>query len=215
MFDAHMGESLVPYATLEPRKVVLPLKEGDRELSIHASSPGGIRVGGMERRMRVRWRTISQLWEENKTSDNNMKLFQQLDYYGKLSSQLEWQRASSDRPVRLVYNQSGAPTAALIRNDEAIVDYTLYWIGCKSIEEAHYLLAIINSDALADAVNRYTIPNWAGKTRHLQKHLWKLPIAEYDAGNATHKRHIKRRKAYCTGRSTLSRKTARRAPVQW
>ena len=57
---------------------------------------------------------------------------------------------------------------------------------CESLEEAHFLLAIINSDALAVAVNPLTTPNWAGKVRDLEKHLWKLPIPEFDPGDPLH-----------------------------
>ena len=64
----------------------------------------------------------------------------------------------------------------------------MYWITCKTLQEANYLLAIINSHALAAAVNKYTVPNWAGNTRHLHKHLWKLPIPEYDPEQKLHVR---------------------------
>ena len=67
-----------------------------------------------------------------------------------------------------------------------LVDTSLYWIICKTLEEAYYLAAIINSDNLAEAVNKFTIPNWAGKTRHLHKHLWRLPIPAYDSNNTLH-----------------------------
>ena len=49
--------------------------------------------------------------------------------------------------------------------------HKLFWVACRNRGEAHYLLSVINSDALADGVNKYTTPNWAGKTRDLQKHL--------------------------------------------
>ena len=51
-----------------------------------------------------------------------------------------------------MYSGWGAPTAALIHDEDAIVDYKLFWIACKDTQEAHYLLAIINSDALYEAV---------------------------------------------------------------
>ena len=102
--------------------------------------------------MRSRWNGINQVWEDNKRSGNDLSLIGQIDYYGKLSSQLGWQSDKGDRPVRIVYNQSGAPTAAILWNDEAIVDYTLYWVSCREIGEAHYLAAIINSDQLYSAV---------------------------------------------------------------
>ena len=129
--------------------------------------------------MRDRWLTVSNLWEENKSAVTKMNLLEQLDYYGKLSSQLAWRREPGDRQVRVVYTGWGAPTAAVLHEDDAIVDYKLFWIVCRDEREAHYLMAIINSDTLADAVNKYTTPNWSGKTRGLQKHLWKLPIPEF------------------------------------
>ena len=183
-----MGETLVPYATLNPLKAVLPLKKSDSAIPTAEKKKGvgGIRLDGLERRMRLRWRAVSRLWEENRAAANKKHLLEQLDYYGKLTSQLAWQLDPGDRPFRVMYNQSGAPTAALIHNDRVLFDYTLFWITCKDAQEAHYLLAIINSDTLATTVNKFTTANWAGNTRHLHKHLWKLPIPEFDAGNSLH-----------------------------
>jgi SAM-dependent methyltransferase len=186
VFDVHLGETVVPYATLEPLKAVLPLKQGDGELPTAENGPGGIALSKLERRMRQRWQTVNQFWEDNKARANKLTLLGQLDYYGKLSSQLAWQRNAGDRPVRMMYTKSGTPTAALVDDDDIIIDHLLFWIACKNIEEAHYLLAIINSDTMAEAVNRYTIHGWFGKTRHLHKHLWKLPIPEFDGGDGLH-----------------------------
>ena len=43
-----------------------------------------------------------------------------------------------------------------------------------------------NSDALAERVNKYTTPNWAGNTRDLQKHLWKLAIPLFNPADPLH-----------------------------
>ena len=142
-------------------------------------------MGGLSQRMRDRWRIVSSLWEENRAAANKMNLLGQLDYYGKLSSQLEWRQDPGDRPVRVAYNQSGAPTAALIQGGESLVDYTLFWIACSDMQEANYLLAIINSQALYEAVASL-MPKGQYGARHLEKHLWKLPIPEFDAGNSLH-----------------------------
>ena len=136
--------------------------------------------------MRERWMSISTLWEENKTPANKLDLLDQLNYYGKLSSQLDWQEDQAGRPVRVIYGGWGAPTAALLLDNKAIVDYKLFWVACRNLEEAHYLLAIINSNALAEAVNKYTTPNWAGNTRDLQNHLWKLPIPLFNNADPVH-----------------------------
>ena len=49
--------------------------------------------------------------------------------------------------------------------------------------EAHYLLAIINSESLYDAVTPF-MPKGQFGARHLQKQLWKLPIPEFNATEA-------------------------------
>ena len=185
LFNVHLGETVAPYVTLEPLKALLPLKQGDAAIPADAEGPGGIRQGGLERRMRERWRTVRRLWDENKARANKLNLLGRVDYHRELSEQLVWQKNQDDRPIRVAYASSGTPTAAVINNDETLVDYTLFWIACKDIEEANYLLAIINSDTLYEAVESL-MPKGQFGARHLQKHLWKLPIPEFDAGDVRH-----------------------------
>ncbi len=186
LFDVHLGETVAPYVTLEPLKALLPLKQGDHAIPADPDGHGGIRMGGLERRMRERWQTVSRLWEENKAPVNRLNLLGQLDYLHKLSSQLDWQRDSGGRPVRVAYTSAGQPTASILKDDTVIVDYKLFWVACENIDEANFLLGIINSETLATAVNQFTTPNWSGNTRDLQKHLWKLPIPEYNPSQKLH-----------------------------
>ena len=186
LFDVHLGETLVPYATLEPLKALLPMKGDDAKIPTDTDGLGGISLADLSRRMRGRWQTINGLWEENKTRVNKLNLLEQLNYMSKLSSQLSWQQNPDDRPVRVVYNQSGTPTAAIVHNDSELVDYTLFWIKCKDEDEANYLLAIINSDALYESAKPFMARGQFG-ARHLQKHLWKLPIPEFDVRDGLHR----------------------------
>ena len=84
-----------------------------------------------------------------------------------------------------MYTSSGNPTAALLQNDDALVENLLYWLTCRDVHEAHYLLAIINSNALLEAAIPL-MPKGQFGARHLHKHLWKLPIPEYDPNNPLH-----------------------------
>ncbi len=133
--------------------------------------------------MRTRWQKVSKYWEENKARANRLNLLKNLDYMGKLSSQLEWQTDHGDRPIRLVYTTSGQPTAAVIYDDEALVDCKLFWVSCKTQQEANFLLAVINSGALREAVKSLMSKGQFG-ARDLHKHLWKLRIPEFDASDA-------------------------------
>ena len=185
VFDIHLGETIVPYATLEPLRAALPLRRDEFRVPSADEGVGGIRLGGLSQRMRDRWRIVSSLWTQNRAAANKMNLLAQLDYYGKLSSQLEWRQDPGDRTVRVAYNQSGAPTAALIQGNESLVDYTLFWIACSDIQEANYLLAVINSQALYGTVASL-MPKGQFGARHLEKHLWKLPIPEFDPDEPLH-----------------------------
>ena len=185
LFDVHLGETVAPYVTLEPLKALLPLKRGDAAIPADANGPGGIRMGGLAPRMRGRWRTVSGIWEENKTAANKLNLLGQIDYLRKLTSQLEWQQKPGERPVRIVYSKAGEPTAALVDELDIILDHLLYWTTCKNAGEANYLLAIINSDALNGAVTPL-MPKGQFGARDVHKHLWKLPIPEYDPKQKLH-----------------------------
>ena len=185
LFDVHLGETVAPYVVLEPLKALLPLKQGDATIPAEADGPGGIRLGGLERRMRDRWQTVSDLWETNKGPVNTLSLLSQLDYLHKLSSQLEWQSDPNDRPVRIAYAGSGRPTAVLVSDETMLIDYTLFWVACKDMEETSYLLAIINSEALYEGVQPL-MPKGQFGARHVQKHLWKLPIPEFDPSQELH-----------------------------
>ena len=185
VYDVYLGETLVPYSTLGPLKAILPIRRDDGEIPVDTKGIGGIQESGLERRMRSRWRTVSRIWDENKTQTTRLDLLGQLDYYGKLSAQLAWQRNSGSRPIRVVYGGWGAPTAALLRDDGGIIDYKLFWIACSDTEDANYLLAVINSDILFEKV-KPLMPKGQYGARDLQKHLWKLPIREFDRSEPLH-----------------------------
>ena len=185
VFNVHLGETIVPYATLDPLQAVLPLKQGDTGLPTDSGGVGGVRLGDLDRRMRERWQTVSALWETHKQPVNKLNLLGQLDYWGHLSAQVEWQQNPGDRPFRVVYTKSGQPTAVLLHDDTALLDHKLFWISCKGIGEANYLLAIINSQTLYESVIPL-MPKGQFGARDVQKHLWKLPIPEFSPRNKLH-----------------------------
>ena len=185
VFDVHLGETVVPYFTSEPRKAVLPVKP-----SVVASSGTSVSIHGVDarslgRRMRRRWSEINKAWENNKSASNRLTLLERLDYFGNLSSQLDWRHDADARPIRVVYSASGIPTASILSDEKAVVDYTLFWLACRTVDEAHYLTAVINSDCLYRQL-KPLMPKGQFGARHVQKHLWRLPIPEFDAEDSLH-----------------------------
>ena len=185
LFDVHLGETVAPYVTLEPLKALLPFKQGDAVIPTDEDGPGGIRLGGLDQRMRDRWQLISRWWEENKGAANKLSLLEQINYMQKLSAQLAWQNEKGVRPIRIAYTAGGQPTAALLPDDADFVDERLYWVTCKTEKEANYLLAIINSQTLYFAVQPLMNKGQFG-ARDLHKHLWRLPIPQFNPNEPLH-----------------------------
>ena len=185
VFDVYLGETIVPYATISPLRAVLPVKQSDSEIPFDGDSPGGIRLSNMERRVRDRWQSIRRLWNQNKPSTSKLDLLDILNYYGHLSEQLGWQANPARRSIRVTYTTSGQPTASVLDDNDALVDEKLYWITCRNSQEALYLVAVINSEALYDAVQPLMSKGQFG-ARDLHMHLWKLPIPAFDTANPLH-----------------------------
>ena len=107
LFDVYLGETLVPYATLDPLKAVLPVRRSATGLSKQQGSNYEIAARSLGRRMQQRWSQINRVWEEHKSAANRLSLLDRLDYFGNLSSQLEWQNGDNPRKFRLVYASAG------------------------------------------------------------------------------------------------------------
>ena len=198
LFDVYLGESVAPYVMLEPLTAALPVNKPTMTLPLdHSSCPVHPKTGkprhnactvdvaALDTRMRSRWNKMSSLWDANKGNNNNKSLYQNLNYINKLTTQLAWLREPGDRPVRIAYTGITAPAATLITDNKAILENALYQVTCRSLGEAYYLLAIINSSEMFEAVEPL-MPKGQFGARDLHKHLWKLPIPAYDPNEQTH-----------------------------
>ena len=184
LFQVHAGTTVVPYGLLEPETAFVPISEESG--MIHRTENGdlfGIDPQSVGPLARERWRAANRHFDQHKPANKDLTLLGQLDFIGQLSAQIP----AAKRPrYRVVYGQSGEPTAAIVRDRDCLIDYTLFWIGCKSLAEAHYLIAILNSRTLLDAVRPLATMGWGDSPHHVQKHIWRLPIPEFDAHDPRH-----------------------------
>ena len=181
VLDVHLGETVAPHLLLAPLKAVIPLSKKSSDLVVQESGWYGVDPLSLGDRMRRRWRTMCELWEEHKGRDNTLSLVGNLDYMSKLSTQVV---LSNSRPG-ILYGASGQPTAAAYESLPALVDHSLYWLDTDSWEEAQYLSGIVNSQAL-EAALKPLMPKGQFGVRHVHKHLWRLPIPEFDDSNSLH-----------------------------
>jgi hypothetical protein len=164
-----LGESILPYRNLPPRKAIIPLK-GDHIIEYQSLDmyPG----------LAEWWRTANEIWLAHRSSER-LTLSQQLDYHSKLTEQIPIPS------LRVVYAKAGMHVvAAAVRSSGPIVDHTLYWGTVASEDEAMYICAILNNPALTDLVR--PLMSYGKDERHIDKHVWKLPIPIYDPAKAEH-----------------------------
>ena len=168
-----LGETLLPYRILPAKKAVLPL-----DGSTLMTGPGSrldYYFGLAEW-----WREAEATWEAHRSS-TRLTLGEQLDFRRKLTAQLP------APPLRLAYCASGMHVAAAIVDDPtAVIEHALYYCAIESRAEGHYLSAILNSPTLT-ALAR-PLMSYSKDERHIDKHLWKLPIPRYDDADRTHQR---------------------------
>ena len=196
LFDVYLGECIAPYVTLDPLKAVLPVHrttmtmplshddcEGDKH---HACQ---LEVAELHPTMQRRWNNAAELYREAHKNQAIKDLYSNLNHLNKLTSQLGYLRAAiaGDGTVRVAYTTQGQPTAAIIKDKQAILDHKLYQTICQSVDEACYLTAVLNSKGLTNAVVEFMTKGLYG-ARDFHKHGWKLPIPRYDANDPLHVR---------------------------
>ena len=196
LFDVYLGECVAPYVTLHPLKAALPVHHVTMTMPLNhenceANKHNACRleVAELHSTMQRRWNNAAEMYREAHKNQAIKDLYSNLNHLNKLTSQLEYLQGAiaKNETVRIVYTESGQPTAAIIRDNRAIVDRTLYQTVCQSEDEARYVLALINSNALAAATAPF-MPKGLYGPRHFEKHGWKLPIPRYDANDPLHVR---------------------------
>ena len=165
----YSGENLLPYRLGEPLLAVVPCSAqqilGARGIDLH---PG----------LSQWWAQAEAVWEANRSSER-LTLAEQLDYQSKLSKQLPVP------PFRIIYNASGMHLAAAkVRSERALITKSLYWAAFRDEAEADYLCAILNCATTTEMLRPYM--SYGKDERHVDKHLWELPIPAFDPTNPQH-----------------------------
>ncbi|MGY3342028.1 MULTISPECIES: N-6 DNA methylase [unclassified Bradyrhizobium] len=166
-----LSDCLLPFRVTAPATAVLPL-EGSKLLGAEENEvevyPG----------LASWWHQASKCWEGNRSNDR-LSLRDRLDYMSNLSKQL---------PIpdtRVIYNKSGMHVvAAKLRDRRAVIENGLYWAATSTEDEADYLCAILNAPVVTDMARPFM--SYGKDERDIAKHIWQLPIPEFNRDDASH-----------------------------
>lgn len=171
VYPVHLGATIVPFRALDPQQAVLPLRQGTL-----LSDAGAAHYSGLQ----AWWAEANARWLANRTEASTITLSNQIDWQGKLAKQYP------AAPFRVVYTKSGTTLAAAVITDErAAIDHTLYWANCASLGEARYLTGILNSTPLLEAVKGFQSVGQFG-ARHFDLYVFQAEFALYNSANDLH-----------------------------
>jgi hypothetical protein len=184
LFCTAISHHVLPFALLKPATVVLPLEESND--SYGTLTTDQLKCKGF--REFAKWMEGGErIWDEKRGSKSGRQsALQRIDYQRGLTAQ-------SPRHRHLVlYNANGTNVSAT-RIDNAtlplrfIVDHTLYWTAVKDPLEASYLMAVLNSEAVNEAIKPFQATGLLGE-RHVHKKVLDVPIPVFDSGIALHRK---------------------------
>ncbi len=165
---------LLPFGAIGSSNIIAPFTTDGNGLVVD-TLPQGLDAA----RFRAYWDNADRQWREHSSGRPPLTLLDQVDYQGKLSSQL-----GNERHVnRVVYRKSGSWLEAAAVAADLAIDGTLYWYAAGDIGELHYLASVFNAPTLAECFN--IVGRVSDRDFHTGP-IRNLPIPAYDAGNAHH-----------------------------
>jgi hypothetical protein len=122
------------------------------------------------------------MWQLHRKPSETADLIDRVDYSSQLSSQFP----VGKHEHRVVYTASGnSLAAARLEGDASLIEHMLYWGPVASANEGRYLVGIINSNAIHDAVTPMQSLGLFG-TRDFDKLVFRVPFAVYDPTDLNH-----------------------------
>ncbi|MGC5659003.1 N-6 DNA methylase [Micromonospora sp. WMMD723] len=169
--SVHLGETLVPFRMLEPLRAVLPLDaKGVMDARMIEDYPG----------LESWWSEAEETWRAHKVESDDSSLLQRINFHGQIAAQVP------TGSHRVVYSKAGNTIAAArLDESQSIIDHKLYWAAVSGIEEACFLVAILNSSTVLERVRPLQALGLFGG-RDIDKNVFAVPIPVYDAEDGNH-----------------------------
>lgn len=161
-----LGENVAPYKVIDSVEGVIPY---DAKLGAVMDSAAARKRGHPKLASWLSGIEKTFLKVRRASGKNDRTFAEQLDYIGQLSSQFPI------KAIRVVYAKAGVHPAAAVVEGDHVIDHKLYWAAAASIEEARYLTAILNSEAVRSRAEQWQAEGLFG-AQDFDKGAWNLPI---------------------------------------
>jgi hypothetical protein len=190
IFTTLLSKYLYPFGFHKLNTVALPLVIEDDKLRLI----WGIQFVARHTLWARDWFEAAEAkWDELKKEDSKMTILERWDYQRTLTNQ------NIKAPYKLLYNASGTNIAACVMNMPEtnlgvynlpsmgfIVDYKTYYYDALSLDEAHYLCAILNAPCTNKAIKAYQSQGLFGERDIVRTPFEACAIPPFDPTNPDH-----------------------------
>ncbi|MFD2181050.1 N-6 DNA methylase [Rhodoplanes azumiensis] len=166
------GESILPYRVFNPFEAVVPVLNDGTVLDAAAAANRSFL--GLHS-----WMSAAERSWNTHAAHETMTLAGRWNYHNELGAQFPI------APLRVVYAKAGTLPAACVVRGREVIDHMLYWTAPATEDEAHYLVAILNSETSRSRIAALQARGQWG-ARHFDKVMFNLPIPRFDAESEVH-----------------------------
>ena len=188
LYRTAISKSILPFVLHNPSLVILPVtvqqnENGKKELKVHTALE--LMFEGHQFTSKL-MHTSQTMWELKRTERNKKHtLSKYLNWQNKLTSQ------NLNVPYLVLYTASAKDAIAtvVVRDEhdyEFIAESKTYWFGTNDINEAYYLTAILNSNAINLLIKDFQTRGLFGP-RDIHKKILDVYFPKYNESEPLHK----------------------------
>ncbi|MBD3228508.1 MAG: N-6 DNA methylase [Candidatus Lokiarchaeota archaeon] len=171
IFNIAKSSELIPFKLLRTFNVFLPIEKNDYNYYPEKLEPLSKShfdfINNFYRNTQKKGAKIKNLWD-------------QINHLNKLTNQCQKSK------IKVIYNGIGSIVkSAILRNSE-VIDTSLYYFSTKNLNEAYYLIAILNSPSITKSVKLSGSIGASGSLRNIHKHPLDFPIPLFSSDNDLH-----------------------------
>jgi hypothetical protein len=194
IFSSALSKHLLPFALLAPATIVVPVVDKNGELSVLTSE--GLHDRGF--REFGKWmRQVEETWtaKRDKKADKQT-VYERLDYQKELTEQ-----NLNDRHL-VLYSTSGTNISAAYVDRTLLplrflIDHKTYWGTFHTADEAHYLVAILNCEAVNEIIKPFQSLGLMGE-RDIHKKVLDVTFPPFDKDKPKHSDLVRLARAAAT-----------------
>ncbi|MDE2774526.1 MAG: N-6 DNA methylase [Chloroflexota bacterium] len=193
IYGTLLSKHLLPFGWQKLNMVAMPAKQNEAGKLEMLEDVLGYAVEGYHRSFLTWFEKMSDIWEERKSSTTTETLYEWFNYRNKLTAQ-----NANDR-FRVIYGGSGTNIACCVleldyeelriyrrRVRQFVVDTKTYYYAPDTLEEAHYLCAVLNAPVVNETIKSHQSQGLWGERDIHRTPFEACAIPIFDAGDPAH-----------------------------